>query len=257
MIDVESKSLIGRVLPPIRGAGCAAYTMGMCAGAELHKRAAGGLEDELWDGWMRRWAKGVLTIFGVRVTLDGPLPPPPCRARLVVANHRSPIDVVILLSLFGGRILSRGDLARWPVLGAAARQAGTIFVDRESRGSGARAIREIRRHLAAGDTITVFPEGGTFPGDEVRPFRAGAFVTARGLDVEVVPVGLAYPPKTEFWQESFVAHVGRVAGRPRTNVVVTIGEGSSASGRAVDVAKRMHAEVQTLTHRARARLEGL
>lgn len=254
---MDLRSLASRALPPIRGAGCASFTVAMVAGAELHMRAVPSRRPVVYDRWLRNWARGVLRIFGVQLTLEGPAPPLPRGARLVVSNHRSPLDILTLISLFGGRILSRADLARWPIVGAAARQAGTIFVDRESDASGARAIRTIRRHLAAGSTITVFPEGTTYPGDEVRPFRPGAFLPLRGLDVELFPVGLAYPAGIEFWQESFVEHVGRVATRPVTRVVACCGVGRKAEGSAGQLAEEARAEVQALTTRARRRFEAL
>src|SRR5208282_5045778 len=92
------------------------------------------------DRWVKRWADALLELFAVRVTVHGG----PRRAgagRLIVANHRSTIDVAILLSTFGGRMVSRADLSGWPLIGAAARSVGTIFVDRESAMSGAKTIR--------------------------------------------------------------------------------------------------------------------
>jgi hypothetical protein len=86
----------------------------------------------------------------------------------------------------------------------------------------------------------------------VRPFRAGAFSALRGLDVQIVPVGLAYDPGSEFVDESFVDHVLRVARRPETRCVVKIGTPRMASGRAQEISAGLHAEVQALVHDARA-----
>ena len=38
----------------------------------------------------------------------------------------------------------------------------------------------------------LYPEGTTYSGDEVRPFRAGAFLAAQRTGAEIVPVGIAY-----------------------------------------------------------------
>jgi 1-acyl-sn-glycerol-3-phosphate acyltransferase len=194
---------------------------------------------------------------GVVQLVPGCTLPTSNKPRLIVANHRSPFDIGVLLSLFGGHALSRADLAGWPVLGLAARRAGTIFVDRESEASGASALRTIRRRLSEGATILVFPEGATFEGDEVRPFKPGAFAALRGLDAEIVPVGLVYDPGVEFVEESFVEHVLRVAARPRTRCVVNIGTSLPAHGRAKDLAESAHGVVQHLVTGARAKwLEG-
>ncbi|MDW8364070.1 MAG: lysophospholipid acyltransferase family protein [Myxococcales bacterium] len=244
----------GRLTGGVRAAGRAlgllASTAAMLVAAELDVRVRG--EPALrWDRWIRRWAQMQLRLFGAEVRCLGSAPAPRA-GRLVVANHRSPLDVVVLLSRFGGRLLARADLARWPVLGEAARRAGTLFVDRGEHRSGARALRAIRRALAAGQTVHVFPEGTTVAGDEVRPFHAGAFAAVRGLDADVVPVGLAYPAGVEFTEDSFVAHLRRVAARPRTPVGVAIGAPLTLDGDATALAQRARQSVAALVREARS-----
>ena len=216
------------------------------------------------DAWVRRWARSLLTLFAIEVVLDGTIPPPTsslppapgrARGRLVVTNHRSAIDIGVVLALFGGTMVSRADLASWPVVGAAARAVGTVFVDRSSAKSGAATIRAIQKHLEEGQTINLFPEGTTFDGDEVRPFHGGAFVSAVRAEAEVLPVGIAYPRASgaAFINETFPAHLARMARSGATRMVVSVGEPFVArkSDRAADVTKRAQAEVQALVRRAR------
>ncbi len=108
-------------------------------------------------------------------------------------------------------MVSRADLAGWPLIGFAARSVGTVFVDRADAASGASALRSMRTHLAAGSSVIVFPEGTTFPDDEVRPFQPGAFVAAARAGVDVLPVGLAYETGSgaAFFGEAFTAHLAR------------------------------------------------
>ncbi|MCA9536304.1 MAG: 1-acyl-sn-glycerol-3-phosphate acyltransferase [Myxococcales bacterium] len=197
-----------------------------------------------------RTSKRLLHIFGLQVSGDGPLPPS-TRARLIVANHRTAFDIGVMMSLFGGVMLSRGDLASWPVIGPLSREGRTIFVDRESGHSGARAIRAIRRALDAGETVVVYPEGTTYIGDEVRPFLPGAFAAARGLPVDIVPVGLAYDAGVEYFETPFVTHLEQVAARPRTHVVVRVGEPFPAEGKTTELALRAQRAVQALVDEAR------
>lgn len=230
-----------------------AATFGWVAAATVHQSFVPAPQRErVFQRYLQRWGSSLVRATGGQIELvPGSAVPPRRKARLVVANHRSPFDIGVLLALFGGHALSRADLASWPVLGMAARRAGTIFVDRQSGASGASALRTIRRRLGEGASILVFPEGATFAGDEVRPFKPGAFAALRGLDVEIVPVGLAYDPGVEFVDETFVQHVVRVAARPVTHCVVNIGQPHAARGRAQDVASALQAEVQELVNGAR------
>lgn len=187
----------------------------------------------------------------MRVQAVGRAPLEQVTARLVVANHRSPVDILIAIARIGGCVLSREDLARWPVLGPAARAAGTIFVDRDDRRSGAAAIRAIRKRLKEGRQVIVFPEGATFRGDDVQPFLGGAFAAARGLEVDILPVGFAYPEGTEFVDEPFTKHMLRTARRAQTNVGMAIGEPFSAEGPRDQLATEAQAQVQGLVRQAR------
>jgi len=246
------------VKPSARGAfrlvNLGVATLGWVGLASAHQAlVAPAARTRVFQSYMRRWARSLVSASGGAVQLvPGSQVPAQQGPRLVVANHRSPFDIGVLLSLFGGHALSRADLANWPVIGLAARRAGTIFVDRESESSGASALRAIRRKLSEGASILVFPEGATFAGDEVRPFKPGAFAALRGLGAEVVPVGLAYDPGAEFVDESFVEHVLRVTSRPRTRCIVNVGTPIVAEGRASELASRVHAEVQQLVSGARA-----
>jgi 1-acyl-sn-glycerol-3-phosphate acyltransferase len=236
-----------------RLAGLGVFTAAWVGAASLHQTLVKPAErNAVFQRYMKRWANSLVQQTGGQVILTPESEIPAATGpRLIVSNHRSPFDIGVLLSIFGGHAVSRADLAGWPVIGYAARRAGTIFVNRESAGSGASAIRAIRKRLQEGRSILVFPEGATFAGDEVRPFRAGAFTALRGLPVEVVPVGLAYDLGSEFVEETFVEHVLRVARRPRTRCVVHIGAPRMVEGRAQNIALALHEEVQGLVTRAR------
>jgi 1-acyl-sn-glycerol-3-phosphate acyltransferase len=233
----------------------ATFTTGMVTGATTLQRFVPEAErDALYQAWMKNWAKGLLKVFGVDARYANPAPVITPRARLVVANHRSPLDITLMLATFGGSVLSRADLKNWPVLGHAAKSADTIFVDREDARSGMMAIREIRRRLERGRTVIAFPEGGTFAGDQVQPFREGVFAAMRGLQVEVIPFGLAYDPGVEFFNETFMQHLKRVAARPITRVGVCFGEPRIASQSRRELSAALQTEVQALTDRARSML---
>ncbi len=224
-------SVVGSARSELRRArrilGFASLTSGMLAMYRAHDRLASEPEkDALRERYVHRWSRALLELFGIHLTVVGAAHGKRSGGRLVVANHRSTIDIGILLREFGGHVVSRDDLAHWPLVGAAARSVGTVFVDRASTASGVNAIRAMTRLLEGGASVTVFPEGTTFDGDLVRPFHKGAFVAARAADVPVVPVGIAYASGTDaaFVAESFTEHLGRLAKTKITRVAVVVGE---------------------------------
>jgi lyso-ornithine lipid O-acyltransferase len=245
-----------------RIAGFGALTGAMLPGLLAHERLTPRAQrDDVRRRWVRTWADSLLHIFGVTAIVSGDAEGRgvPNRGRLVVANHRSTADVLLLLRTFGGRMVSRADLAGWPLVGAAARAAGTLFVDRASAGSGATAVRTIRSQLVAGNTIIVFPEGTTFPDDEVRPFHAGAFVAAARSDADIVPVGLAYQTGSgaAFVGETFPAHLARMAAANPSRVALCVGAPvADGSSRASSLRDAAQTEVQQLVHEARSIVDG-
>jgi 1-acyl-sn-glycerol-3-phosphate acyltransferase len=211
------------------------------------------------DAYVRSWARSLLALLGVEPRIDaapGALEKNG-RPRLVVANHRSTIDILLMLDLFGGNLLARGDMAEWPAIGIMARRAGTVFVDRGDPASGAAAVQRIRDRLRKGVTISVFPEGTTYAGDHVREFQAGAFVAVARERGVVLPVGIAYERADAiFGDEPVVDHMKRLVRTPSILVGVAIGAPVEASTSVVAFAEAMRGSVQELVVKARSLVGG-
>ncbi len=235
-----------------RMAAFGSYCVGVLSAYEVALRAT---PDDQKDALLARArpvvARHVLRSLGVVVDSIGRASNH--RPTLIVANHRAALDIGVVLTAVPGYFLSRGDLAKWPVIGRIAKHAGTLFVDRDSGYSGAGAIRRIRTALKNGRSVIVFPEGTTHIGDEVKPFRPGAFAALRGLDADVLPVGLAYPSGIEYVGIDFMTHIKRVAGRPRTKVCMAIGTPFSPGKNARETAQLAHSQVSSLVVQARDR----
>jgi lyso-ornithine lipid O-acyltransferase len=223
--------------------------------------------DGVRERWVGAWSAALLRIFGVRVLSRGALGrthrcrvPQGPGGHLVVSNHRSTADILVLLRAFGGHMVSRADLARWPLVGAAARAVGTVFVERSDAVSGASAVRAIRTRLAQGATIILFPEGTTFPDDDVRPFHAGAFVAALHSGADIIPVGLAYGSGSgaAFVNETFPAHLARMAAAPPSRVAMCVGAPIpiEPNSRAALLRDRARVDVQQLVHEGRRMVDG-
>jgi 1-acyl-sn-glycerol-3-phosphate acyltransferase len=245
-----------------RIAGFGGLTSSMLAGFVANEAIASpGDRDAVRERWVKAWCAAHLALFGVRVTVDGTAPPAPAgRGRLVVANHRSTADILILLRTFGGHMLSRADLARWPLVGLAARSVGTLFGERGNAVSGATALRMLRTTLSRGATVIAFPEGTTFAEDAVQPFQAGCFVAASRAGAEILPAGLAYATGSgaAFVNESFPAHLARMAAARPSRAAICVGApiAIDPGAKATHVRDLAHGAVSALVARARALADG-
>lgn len=210
------------------------------------------------DAYVALYTGAILKLFGVTLVEVGTKPPRTSVGRLVVSNHRSGLDVALMLRLFGGRLVARGDIKNWPLLGQAAESVGTLFVDRNEASSGAAIVRTMTRTLEGGDVVGIFPEGTTFAGDEVRPFHRGAFIAASASRAEILPVGIAYDASSgaSYVQSSFGEHLKDLGGALPFRVAVAYGEPfSAASARSGALERRTHGEVELLVRSARAALD--
>jgi lyso-ornithine lipid O-acyltransferase len=213
------------------------------------------LSPQRHDAYLRTWARLLLRTLDVQASFD-PAPASTAVPRLVVSNHRSTIDIPLLLRLFGGHMLSRADVAKWPFVGALAREAGTVLVNREDAASRTAAVLRIRERLRGGHTVCVFPEGTTFYGDEVRPFQGGAFAAIAREKGEVVPVGIAYDGDDAiFGDETMAVHVKRLLRMRTIRAAVAVGSPIPCAGLGVTrLRDRAQAEVQKLVLEARTKL---
>ncbi len=171
----------------------------------------------------RLWSRSMCAILAVRHDVEGKVPDG--GAFLVASNHVSYLDIVVLGSLYPSLFLAKREIATWPVFGAIARGAGTLFVDRERGKDVVRAGRDISDRLALGVPVTLFPEGRSSRGVEILPFqpsllepaaRAGVPCWAASISYET-PGNSAAPSRTICWHdsESLLTHFPRLAGLRR------------------------------------------
>jgi lyso-ornithine lipid O-acyltransferase len=151
------------------------------------------------DRMPRLWHRMILGLLAMKVHVAGA--PAPDRPLLIVSNHVSWSDIMVIGSVVDVYFIARGDMARWPVMGKLAKLQRTIFVERGDRRRSGEQAGEIARRLEAGDTLVLFAEGTTGDGNTVLPFKTSLFAAA-GLAaqsdeqashaVTVQPVSVAY-----------------------------------------------------------------
>jgi len=139
---------------------------------------------------VREWSRQMLRIMGVELVVRGT--PPANGPVLLVANHISWLDIVVMNAAQPARFVSKADVKHWPVLGALITGAGTLYIERENRRDAMRVVHQMAESLRAHDTIAVFPEGTTGDGRSLLPFHANLFQAAISANAPVLPVALAY-----------------------------------------------------------------
>lgn len=160
--------------------------------------------------WLQWCSRRTLRVFAVQVEAQGPRPD----SGLLVSNHLSYLDILVLVSLLPAVFVSKSEVRRWPVFGWFARMAGTLFVDRNRRSDVVRMNAEITRTLAGGNVLVLFPEGTSWNGSEVLPFKSSLLEPAVGTTPPVSVDHLSYalddgsvPDEVCYWADmTFLPH---------------------------------------------------
>ena len=111
----------------------------------------------------------ICTIIGLRVQVEGELAS--VRPLLLVSNHISYLDILILGWKTPVRFTPKKEMAKWPVVSTICRLLNCVFIERTNvRIKDARS--KIYDALAAGDVLSLFPEGTTGNGRHLLPFKS-------------------------------------------------------------------------------------
>ncbi len=128
--------------------------------------------------WLQQSSRRLLRVLGIVPVQMGRAP----SGGLLVSNHLGYLDVLVLSSLAPAVFVAKAEVRNWPVFGWFARQAGTVFVQRERRSRAGREADEIAERLEAGALVVLFPEGTSSDGRVVLPFKSSLLepAVARG-----------------------------------------------------------------------------
>jgi len=168
------------------------------------------------------WARRMLNLLGVQVEVHGS---PPTGPVLLLANHRSYVDIAALLAQRPCAFLAKQEIGEWPLIGAAARETHTVFVKREDKASRRAARAGALALLQQGVAFAAFPEGTTSRGPGALPFFPGLFELAAEHRIPVVPVAIEYANREDAWvgDDGFVPHFLGCFRRRRMQVAVAFG----------------------------------
>lgn len=140
---------------------------------------------------IRFWARGVLWTCGVKVRVRGRERLNVAQAYLFMVNHQSNLDIPILMSAFDTlqvRWVSKREVRKVPIIGLCMQRTQQVLVDRESPTQALAVIRQVKALLAAGISVTFFPEGTRTRDGHLQDFKPGGFAVAVEAGVPVAPV---------------------------------------------------------------------
>lgn len=208
----------------------------------------GGRSRRLWV--VRTWARGLLRILRIRVTSQGT---PPAAPFLLVSNHLSYLDVIVLASLVDTVFVAKREVRRWPLFGAAASAIGCIFVDRDSPRDAIRVGEAMRETHLAGKGIVLFAEGTSTEGSSVLELRPALLHWPASEQLPVHTAALSYhtapadPPAGQalcWWGDmAFVSHLAGVCRLGPSEARVTFGSQTVSTAQRKELAAALRTAI--------------
>lgn len=127
-----------------------------------------------------------------RFRTSGTPPADPRRPYVVVSNHESFADILLISHLpWEMKWLSKAELFRIPVLGWMMRLAGDVPVRRGEGRSAVEALQRCRGVLKNRVSVMIFPEGTRSTTEDMLPFKDGAFRLAIEAGVPILPLAVS------------------------------------------------------------------
>jgi 1-acyl-sn-glycerol-3-phosphate acyltransferase len=142
------------------------------------------------EATVQAWAQRMLRILGIPLHVHGQAPV--SGPVLLVANHLSWLDILVMHAARHCRFVSKADVKHWPLIGTLATGGGTLYIEREKRRDAMRVVHHMAESLKRGEIVAVFPEGTTGDGQALLPFHANLIQAAISADAPVMPVALRY-----------------------------------------------------------------
>jgi 1-acyl-sn-glycerol-3-phosphate acyltransferase len=187
---------------------------------------------------VQAWSRRMLRVLGVALEVRGD--PGVKGPLLLVANHISWLDILVMHAARHCRFVSKSDVRQWPLIGTLATGGGTLYIERASRRDAMRVVHRMAESLRGGEVLAVFPEGTTTDGLSLLPFHGNLVQAAISADAPSQPVALTFldavtraPSVSASYigDDSLVGSLWRALSGPAIVAVLRFGEPQWSSGR--------------------------
>jgi len=177
--------------------------------------------------WVQQTCLGILNVMGIRPNIEGT---PPTHG-LVVSNHLSYIDILVLSAAMPCFFVAKIEIGGWPFFGKAARLGGTIFIDRSSLASANSVAAQMTERLKMNMPVLLFPEGTSTYGEVLR-FHSRLIDPATTAGAQITAASVRYviedgtPEAKLCWGDDtlFVTHLMTTLGTPGFSAKVKFGK---------------------------------
>jgi 1-acyl-sn-glycerol-3-phosphate acyltransferase len=131
-------------------------------------------------------------ILNIKVTFVGDAGQLDGGGTVIISNHLSYVDGIVLGSIFPAVFVTKREVKKWPLVGLWTTVCGTIFVNRQRKDLVMSLVTEMSRKLNAGANILLFPEGHATNGERMLPFQTAPLAAPLRNRSIIVPVTLVY-----------------------------------------------------------------
>jgi 1-acyl-sn-glycerol-3-phosphate acyltransferase len=134
------------------------------------------------------WHYQSLIIFW-KIRLEGRKKIPWNRPVVLVANHRSLVDILALYKVRRPfKWVSKAENFKLPFVGMVLSLSNCVRINRESARSGLQFLLQAEEEMKKGSSVMIFPEGTRSKTTSMREFKDGAFVLARKMECGIIPI---------------------------------------------------------------------
>lgn len=200
--------------------------------------------------WLHRASGRTLRFFHIKAQAAGPVP----SRGLLVCNHLSYLDILVLSSLTPAVFVSKHDVKFWPVFGQFAVLGGTVFVDRARRFQVGQVNDEITTALQQGALVVLFPEGTSSNGQTLLPFKSSLLEPATDptwpLTIGWIHYEIDDGDASEevcYWgNHTFFPHMLNLLSKNHVRANVRFGQFSERNDDRKELAQQLRAEILAL-----------
>ena len=135
------------------------------------------------------WGRSACWLYLLPVHVEGREKLDVRQSYVFVANHQGYLDILLMYGYLGHTFkwMMKDYLKKMPIVGQVCMVSHQIFVG-DSLSSIQQAVKDARKTLQGGMSMSIFPEGTRTYDGTMGPFKRGAFMLANEIGLPIVPI---------------------------------------------------------------------